>query len=113
MITLTTIRKQALALEGVEQRPHFEKISFRVNNKIFITVDTKAKVSVLKLNKIDQSVFSEYDPSAIYPVTGAWGRKGWTMFEMNKVRKDLFSDALITAYCNVAPVKYSLKYRIQ
>jgi hypothetical protein len=75
-------------------------------------VDTKAKVTVLKLNIIDQSVFSDYDPAAIYPVAGAWGRQGWTTFEMKKVRKDLFADALITAYCNVAPPKYSLKYRI-
>jgi hypothetical protein len=113
MVSLDTIRKQALILEGVEQCPHFEKISFRVKNKIFITVDTRANVAVLKLNEIDQSVFSEFDCSAIYPVPGAWGRQGWTMFDLRKVRKDLFMDAFITAYCNVAPAKFSSKYRIQ
>lgn len=113
MITLAFIHKNALVLEGVEQRPHFDKISFRVKNKIFITVDTKSKMAVLKLNEIDQSVFSDFDRSAIYPVPGAWGRQGWTMFEMKKVRKDLFIDALIAAYCNVAPAKFSSKYRNQ
>lgn len=111
MISCAAVRKQALALEGVEQRPHFEKTSFRVKNKIFMTMDIKANVAVLKLNEIDQSVFSDFDRSAIYPVPGAWGRQGWTKFEMKKVRKDLFTDALITAYCNVAPAKFSSKYK--
>ncbi len=112
MVSLSTICKHALVLEGVEQRPHFEKISFRVKHKIFITVDTKANVAVLKLNEIDQSVFSDFNRSVIHPVPGAWGRQGWTMFDMKKVRKDLFIDALIAAYCNVAPAKFSSKYRI-
>jgi predicted DNA-binding protein (MmcQ/YjbR family) len=111
MISLASVRKLALALEGVDEKPHFEKISFRVKNKIFATVDIKANIVVLKLSEIDQSVFSDYGNSIIYPVPGAWGRQGWTMVEMKKVRKDLFKDALITAYCNVAPAKLSDKYR--
>jgi len=31
------------------------------------------------------------------------GKQGWTLIEMNKVHIDLFSDALTTAYCEVAP----------
>lgn len=113
MISLAAVRKLALAFEGVEEKSHFEKTSFRVKNRIFATIDIKACKVVLKLSEIDQSVFSDYDSSAIYPVPGAWGRKGWTMVEMKKVRKDLFADALATAYCTVAPAKLAAKYKTQ
>jgi predicted DNA-binding protein (MmcQ/YjbR family) len=112
MISLPIVRKLAFAFDDVHEQPHFEKISFRVKNKIFATVDVKAKVVVLKLSEIDQSVFSDYHPAAIYPVPGAWGKQGWTKFEMTSVRKDLFKDALTTSYCNVAPPKLALKYRL-
>jgi predicted DNA-binding protein (MmcQ/YjbR family) len=113
MISLATVRKLALAFEGVEEKPHFDKISFRVKNRIFATIDVKADKVVLKLSEIDQSVFSEYDSTVIYPVSGSWGRQGWTLVEMKKVRKDLFTDALTTAYCAVAPGKLSAKYSME
>lgn len=113
MISLATVRKLALGFEGVDEKPHFEKISFRLKNKIFATVDTKSNTVVLKLSEIDQSVFSDYDPSAIYPVPGAWGKQGWTKVEMKKVRMDLFADVLRTSYCQVAPAKLASRYRMK
>ncbi len=113
MISLATARRLALAFEGVDEKPHLEKISFRVKNKIFATVDLKTNKVVLKLSKIDQSVLSNYNNSIIYPVPGAWGRQGWTMVEMKKERKDLFTDALTSAYCTVAPAKLYWKYRVE
>ncbi len=113
MISLDIIRPLAFKLDEVKEEPHFDKISFRVKNKIFATVDTKKLLTVLKLSEIDQSVFSNFDKTVIYPVPGTWGRLGWTIFEMKRVRKDMFGDALILAYCNVAPAKLSSKYRIQ
>ena len=46
-----------------------------------------------------------------FPVDNKWGKQGWTLIEMNKVHKDLFIDALTTAYCTVAPKKLSEKIR--
>jgi predicted DNA-binding protein (MmcQ/YjbR family) len=111
MIDVEYIRKMALSLEAVEEGPHFDKIAFRVKKKIFATIDlTKNKV-VLKLSEIDQSVFVNYKPEIIYPVAGGWGRQGWTVFKMKQVRKDLFKDALVSAYCAVAPKKLAAKYQ--
>lgn len=93
----------ALAFPEVIQLPHFEKTSFRIRKKIFATLDTVSQKAVVKLSEVDQSVFSDYDPSIIYPVPGAWGKQGWTMIELKKVRKAMFKDALQTAYCAVAP----------
>jgi predicted DNA-binding protein (MmcQ/YjbR family) len=110
MIDIKTVRQLALAFDESEEKPHFEKQSFRVRKKIFATLDAKSKTMVLKLSAVDQSVFSDRDGTVIYPVPGSWGKQGWTKVELKKVRKDIFKDALTTAYCTVAPKKLAEKY---
>ncbi|MDO6432750.1 MmcQ/YjbR family DNA-binding protein [Flavitalea sp. BT771] len=105
MTTLETLRTIALSLPEVTEEPHFEKTSFRVKKKIFATYDDHLKTACIKLTEIDQSVFSSAGKTTIYPVDNKWGKQGWTIIEMKKVRKDLFKDALIKAYCAVAPKK--------
>ncbi len=109
MVSTDTFQEIALSLEEAVKLPHFEKISFRVNKKIFATLDLKNKRACLKLNSLDQSVFSDFDPQHIYPVPGAWGKKGFTFFELAHIRKDLLKDALATAFCEVAPQRLSSK----
>lgn len=52
-----------------------------------------------------QDVFSKAGKSIIYPVANKWGKQGWTIIEMKNVNTELFTDALTTAYCEVAPKK--------
>lgn len=111
MIEIKTARKLALEFDEAVEQPHFEKSSFRVRKKIFATLDTEKKTLTLKFSLADQSAFSAFDESAIYPVPGGWGRKGWTIVELEKVEKDILIDALTTSYCQVAPKKLSEKYR--
>lgn len=101
MVTLEKFRELALSFPDTNEQPHFEKTSFRVGKKIFATYDTKKNQASLKLNEIDQSVFSAFDVNNIYPVPNNWGKQGWTLFNLEKLRKDIFKDALTTAYQNV------------
>jgi predicted DNA-binding protein (MmcQ/YjbR family) len=105
MISVLTLRNIALSFEGAEELPHFEKTSFRVKKKIFATLDLKNNLACLKLSLINQSVFSAFDSSVIYPVPNAWGKQGWTYVDLRKVRKDLLSDALSCAYNEVMQKK--------
>lgn len=91
-------RKLALSFEGVSEQPHFERTSFRVNNKIVATLDEKQQLVCLMLDEIQQSVFSAFDSSVIYPVPNKWGKKGATYVELKRVRKDMLRDALNEAY---------------
>lgn len=104
MVTIEEVEKWALAFPGAIEMPHFEKTSFRVAKKIFATLDKKNQKVVVKLNEVDQSVFSS-GTTGISPLQNKWGKQGWTMIELKKVRKTLFRDALQTAYCEVAPKK--------
>ena len=111
MVTPKEVKAFSLAFAEAEEQPHFEKQSFRVKKKIFATLDIKLNRAVLKLTPVDQSVFSSDKSKSIYPVDNAWGKQGWTIVELKKVRKDVFKDALTSSYCNVAPKKLAEKYQ--
>ena len=111
MVTLETLRKLALSFPETTEEPHFEKTSFRVKKKIFATYDFKLNRACIKLSEIDQNVFSSADKTIIFPVDNKWGKQGWTLIEMSKVQNEQFTDALTTAYCEVAPKKLALQIR--
>ena len=109
MVTIDQLRKIALSFKDAVELPHFEITSFRVNKKIFATLDEKNKRVCITLSKVNQSVFSDFDPESIYPVPNKWGQKGATYFELKGVRKDMLKDALSLSYDSVAPKKSSKK----
>ncbi|WP_121353956.1 MmcQ/YjbR family DNA-binding protein [Flavisolibacter nicotianae] len=111
MVSIDTFRKLALSFPESTEERHFEKTSFRVKRKIFATYDTVVKRACIKLSEIDQDVFSSVDKTIIFPVDNKWGKHGWTLIEMSKVRKELFIDALTKAYCEVAPKKLADQVR--
>lgn len=111
MIDIQTLRQHALSLPEATEEPHFEKSSFRVRKKIFVTFDAKHNRVCLKFSEADQDVFSLAGKQSIYPVPNKWGKQGWTFVELETVRDDLFRDALITAYCEVAPKKLAEQVR--
>lgn len=111
MVTLKTFRKLALSFPETTEEPHFEKTSFRVKKMIFATYDHINNRACLKLSEVDQDVFSRTNKSIIYPVKNKWGKQGWTLIELKKVGKAVFTDALTTAYCEVAPKKLANQLR--
>jgi hypothetical protein len=113
MVTFQEVTRLALAFEETEQAPHFEIISFRVKKKIFATLNQPENRACLRLSVIDQDVFERTNPGIIYRVPNAWGKYGWTLVNLTKVKKTVFRDALTCAYCNVAPSKLAAKYLIE
>ncbi len=105
MATLKELKEIALSFPETTEEPHFEKTSFRVKKKIFATYNQKNNTACIKLSEIDQDLFAIADKTIIYPVANKWGKQGWTIIEMDKVNPQVFSDALKTAYREVAPKK--------
>ena len=102
MVSIETFRKLAMSLPDATEEAHFEKISFRIKKKIFATFDEKNNQAVLKLTPIDQSVFCASSEMIFYPIPNKWGKQGWTIVELSKVRPEMFEDALMLSYENVA-----------
>ncbi|MDF2450203.1 MAG: hypothetical protein K0R26_2707 [Bacteroidota bacterium] len=109
MVTSEQFTRLALSFDDTEESAHFKKTSFRVNKKIFATLDEKQKKAVIKLSDVHQSVFGSLDPAVIYPVKGSWGKQGWSEINLTKVKKSVLTDALKLSYENVAPKKSQLK----
>ena len=65
MVSLDKARKIALGLPEVEERSHFEKPDFRINNKIFAVLHVDKACMMVKLSPIDQSVFCAFDETII------------------------------------------------
>jgi len=91
----------ALALPGVIELPHFDRASFRVNKRIFATMQEEKKIAVLMFSPLEQSVFCSFDKTIIYPVPGGWGKQGATIFELGKIKKAMLKDALSVVYNEV------------
>jgi predicted DNA-binding protein (MmcQ/YjbR family) len=103
MIPTEQARLLLLSLPQVIEMPHFDKASFRVNKKIYATLNSKENRACIKLPEVEQSVFCSFDTKVIYPVPNKWGKQGWTLINLNLVTDELFLDAIKVAYCNVAP----------
>jgi hypothetical protein len=76
MVNIETFRQLAFSLPEVTEAPHFEKTSFRVNKKIFATLDVKNSTACVKLSAIDQDVFLAFDNTVIYPVLTNGANRG-------------------------------------
>ena len=98
MVTVETFRQMALLLPGAIELPHFDRASFRVNKRIFATLDEKKKIAVLMFSPLEQSVFCSFDKTIIYPVPGGWGKQGATIFELGKIKRSMLKDALDVVY---------------
>jgi len=100
------ILKKWLCHSKIQLRNHTSrKHLFASTKKIFATFDEKNNRAVLKLNEIDQSVFCASSEMIFYPIPNKWGKQGWTIVELSKVRPEMFEDALLLSYQNVAPKK--------
>ncbi|MEP7372147.1 MAG: MmcQ/YjbR family DNA-binding protein [Chitinophagaceae bacterium] len=110
MVSLADAKQAAIDLPEVEEKSHFQRPDFRIRNRIFAVLHLDKNCMVIKLSVPDQSVFCAFDEKVIYPVSGGWGLKGWTMINLKKVKKAMFMDALATAWKTVAPPKLAAKY---
>jgi hypothetical protein len=101
MISVNEARKLAMSFAGTVERPHFDRASFRAHDKrIFMTLKEDEQFAVLMLRPEDQSLFIKSPDGAVYPVPNKWGLNGATIFNLKKVKKGLFKDALNCAFQN-------------
>ncbi|HTD99136.1 MAG TPA: MmcQ/YjbR family DNA-binding protein [Mucilaginibacter sp.] len=107
MIDIETARQIALSLPGTEEYDHFGRPAFKITGKrTFATLWPPEHRMMVKLSLIDQSVFHSFDPTIFYPVPNKWGLQGATFVELSKVRLDMLTDAITTAW-QTAQIKTS------
>ena len=98
-MTAENFRTLALSFPDTEERVHMNHPDFRVNGKIFATLDYPEKGwAMVKLPPDRQSEFVELKPSAFVPVKGAWGRQGATSVILKSVKEESLRGALTLAW---------------
>lgn len=110
MASFQALEQLAISFPEVTVEPHFEKLSFRVKKKIFVTFDSTNNRATVKLSEIDQATFSSASP-CIQPVDNKWGKQGWTFVDVDEIPMEILHDVITTAYCTVAPAKLAQAVR--
>jgi hypothetical protein len=108
-LSVEEFRELALTFDEAVELPHFHLTSFRIRKKIFATILIDERLAMVALTPLEQSLFTDGD--AIRPVRGAWGAKGATHFDLDRVGRDVLEHALRLAYCGKAPKALSDRWR--
>jgi hypothetical protein len=97
------VRAIALLLPEVAAGAHMGHPDFRVGGKIFATLWTDEDRVVVKLTPEMQTVMTGAEPDVFEPITGSWGRRGWTNVNLLAVDEETLRSALLAAWRTVAP----------
>jgi predicted DNA-binding protein (MmcQ/YjbR family) len=105
-MTAEAFIQMALSFPGTEQRPHFDRVGFKVIGKrMFATYLESDGTANIFLTPAEQAVFCKMAGEDIYPVPNKWGEKGATTFDIKKVAKEVIMEALLSAYNEVVKSK--------
>lgn len=101
MATGKMLRDVALGLEGTEERPHFERMAFRVR-RVYVTLAGDEKTANFWFTPEEQEMKCAIYPDAFAPLPNKWGAQGWTRCTLSKLTRDELRVALETAYAHGA-----------
>jgi len=98
-MTRDAFRKLALSLPDAEERSHMHHPDFRVNDRIFATLDyPEIGWAMVALAPEDQKAFVAIDAAVFVPVKGKWGAGGATSVFLKKATAPVIREALRAAY---------------
>lgn len=98
MVTPEQARAIALALDGTDEKPHFNRVAFTVNKKIFATLSFEDNTVNLMFSPELQFIYCPPQSEVINPLPNKWGEKGATAIYLPKATKRLVQSALKDAY---------------
>ncbi|MEP6848638.1 MAG: MmcQ/YjbR family DNA-binding protein [Acidobacteriota bacterium] len=102
-MTTDEFRALALSFPETEESSHMDHPDFRVGGKIFATIAPDGMHGMAKLTSDQQEVILRVAPRVFEPASGAWGRKGATMIDLEQAAEDDVRHALSAAWRNTAP----------
>jgi hypothetical protein len=91
-------RRLALALPDTTEAPHFDRAAFRTPRRIFTTLAADGASANLKLEPEHQALLVAQHPAAFQPVSGGWGRMGWTVVTLAAISAAELKGALAIAH---------------
>lgn len=112
MIDLQTFMHIALSFPEAVEAPGVDSIVFSVRGRTFASYDSLHNRASLQFSDIAQDVFSSFDQDAIYPAPENGNTRGLTVLDLRHIGRHVLTDALTTAYCEVAPQELADQVRL-
>jgi len=81
-MTAEGFRRLALSMQGAEEASHMNHPDFRVNGRIFATLQANDAFGMVVLPPEVQQELLRASPDVFEPASGAWGRQGCTMVRL-------------------------------
>ena len=78
MLNANHFRRIVLGMRDAAEGAHMGHADFRVNGRIFASLNDDETRGMVVLTPDQQQRFVQEDPSAFEPESGAWGRSGCT-----------------------------------
>jgi hypothetical protein len=100
-MTPDEFRQLALALEGAIEGAHMGHPDFRVNGKIFATLQANDAWGVVMVTPEEQRELMRTDARTFVPAAGAWGLRGCTQVRLETAAEADVRGALILAWEDV------------
>lgn len=96
-MTADDFRRLALDLNDAVEAAHMGHPDFRVNGRIFATLDGREEFGVVALSPEEQNAMRR-ESAAFEPAAGAWGRQGWTKIHLARADRGAVRAALLLAW---------------
>jgi hypothetical protein len=97
-VTADDFRDLALGLEGAVESAHMGHPDFRVNGRIFATLQANMTSGAVMLTPDEQQEFLRAHPKTFTPASGAWGRQGSTMVLLSGAEPAAVRSAIVMAW---------------
>lgn len=98
-ISAAQLRTIVLAMDGVIEKPHFDRAGFKVKRNFATLAADQLTVNLLLLPE-EQELRCEIHPDAFEPVPNKWGERGWTIMKLAHVEADAAQSAIEAAWHN-------------
>ena len=102
MIDTETFRAIALSFEDVEEVPHMDRAAFRVKRN-FATLAPDGLTTNVRLTPEEQEFKCMMAPECLAPVSGGWGRMGWTTINLSAIDEAGLQAVLEMAHRHALP----------
>ncbi len=109
MMTAQALRQLALSLPEATENETWGEATFRVRNKIFVTLSADGALAGLKATLDEQAGLVASMPM-VFSVAHYTGRYGWVTVQLSLVDEELMHRLVIDAWRQTAPKRLAAAY---
>jgi YjbR len=96
-VTVEEVRALILAHAGVVESQHHSQPDFRVNERIVVNLDERARAITVKLDAAQQALLVASLPANVVSLPGGWAKHGWTTISFERAPFNLIRELIADA----------------